>query len=538
MNADRFKLRFIAQSFWSLSIFGFYFKLKRKSMKKFLSILSILLFLFSQVAHSQKTNIKWGQTEKGSNQKGLNEAIGWHDGNYYTIRSKYIINLNKYVYTLEKSDKNLNLKFSKKLDYDVYYDYLNPILKEGKIITFGTKINNKDKKIELYSTTIDLSGNLIENKQLTSLKYQGRVIRNDLVSELYISKNKKYLGFSHARVDTDQNKMNLQILLFDLDEFSQIALAEKTFQLNEKADRATISDMLVTNDGIVSTVYGSYDVTLNSMRNDFSNPFMNSLIILDESGNLLPPIPLKTDDLLLSDVTLKMIKDKVFMTGFLLMLDNNRESTVGFFLGEVDLENNSIKNFNAFPYKKEFFETLGYKVKNSGKINFEGYFKLQLAETDAGDGFLLAHHRWKRGSDNPLFYEYEILAIPFDRTGKLGEVIVLPKKQGAFGRHRIGLGYFTFSKQNKLYLLYNDHVDNLMVNDLDKLKDEKNVNSNKVGTFIATLEAGKELKRKELFNYKEDEGYLVADKCFDGGDIITLNKGDGRAMTFGKLTIQ
>ena len=500
-------------------------------MKKILSIVPVFLFLFSQVALSQNTKIKWGQTEKGRNQKGVNEAIGWHDGYYYTIRSKYIMNLNKYVYTLEKSDKNLNLKFSKKLEYDFYNDYLDPILKNGEIVTFGAEINRNDKKVELYSTSIDLDGNLIENKLLASLDYQGRLFKHKLVSALYVSENKKYLGFSHAKGDFDHNKINLQTLLFDLDESSQITLAEESFPLNEKAYEVTLSDMLVSDDGVLSAVYGS------KIKNDLSNPFDNNLIIMDKSGTLLSPLPLKTDELLLNDISLKLIKDKVFMTGFLLKAENNRESTVGFFLGEVELENNSIKNFNAFPYTQDFFESLGYKVKNSGKIKFEGYFKLRLAETDEGNGFLLAHHLWQRGSDNPLYYEYEMLAIPFDRTGKLGEVIVLPKKQGYTGRHSIGMGYFTFSKQNKLYLLYNDHVDNLTVNDLDELKDEKNVNSNKVATFIATLESGKELKRKELFNYKEDEGYLVADKCYDGGDIITLNKGDGRAMTFGKLTL-
>ena len=311
-------------------------------MKKILSIVPVFLFLFSQVALSQNTKIKWGQTEKGRNQKGVNEAIGWHDGYYYTIRSKYIMNLNKYVYTLEESDKNLNLKFSKKLEYDFYNDYLDPILKNGEIVTFGAEINRNDKKVELYSTSIDLDGNLIENKLLASLDYQGRLFKHKLVSALYVSENKKYLGFSHAKGDFDHNKINLQTLLFDLDESSQITLAEESFPLNEKAYEVTLSDMLVSDDGVLSAVYGS------KIKNDLSNPFDNNLIIMDKSGTLLSPLPLKTDELLLNDISLKLIKDKVFMTGFLLKAENNRESTVGFFLGEVELENNSIKNFNAF----------------------------------------------------------------------------------------------------------------------------------------------------------------------------------------------
>ena len=79
---------------------------------------------------------------------------------------------------------------------------------------------------------------------------------------------------------------------------------------------------------------------------------------------------------------------------------------------------------------------------------------------------------------------------------------------------------------------------NLNVTDLDDLKSERNVNDNNIGTFMATIEEGKALKREVIATFKDDDGYLVADKCFAEKDLILLNLADGKKLKYGKLDIK
>jgi len=175
---------------------------------------------------------------------------------------------------------------------------------------------------------------------------------------------------------------------------------------------------------------------------------------------------------------------------------------------------------------------LGYKIKKDGRVKFKGSYDLEIITNQDGSGYLIADHVIRQEN---YYAGKESIVFPFDKEGQLnGDKVVLPKDQSGTE----GLGYFAFSRNNQLYILYNGVIKNLEINSLDDLKSMKKVDDNGSATLVATIENGEKLKREMLFSYKEQDGYLVYDKCFYDEKGILINIMDKKKLRYGKLNFE
>ncbi len=129
---------------------------------KYKTILTIftLIFTFS-TSIAQVAKLNWGPEEKGDRSYGSIDAVGWNQGNFYTMQTRMTSMAQRKFY-LEKLDKNLNLVYSKKLETKNYGPSFAKTI--GNQIYFF-QIRNKGmsmKEAEFYYNVYDLDANFIE----------------------------------------------------------------------------------------------------------------------------------------------------------------------------------------------------------------------------------------------------------------------------------------------------------------------------------------------------------------------------------------
>lgn len=496
-------------------------------MKTFL--ISLLILTFTSI-FAQNHKLKWGPEEKGERSYGAIDQLGWNQGSFYTIQSR-VNNIGKRKFYLEKIDENLKLVYSKKLETKNYGPSHAKII-ENQIYYF--QIRNKGlsmKEAEFYYNIYDLNGNFIKEvivKTIEGLNKWSQIGGY----RIYGSTKGDKIGFTLSEDNLKDGYLRLLNGVMDISDLNEVKVTSKTISVSEDAKQSLLYDAEITSNGSIVNILG--------YRDDYDAPYLYNLVTLKKDGKYSEPIPLKfEDDLYFDQIELKPIgSDKFIFTGFYLTEEKRKNLVKGFFIATFNTNTNEIETFSDFPYTEEFFKSLGYKIKNNGRVKFSGGFNLEIIMNNkSGSGYLIADHEYM---DSRFKIKAEAIILPFDSTGKLGDQMVLPKKQSSsIGTLSTigGSGYFAFCKNDKLYILYNGSSKNINILDLDDLKAEKSLDRKHSATIIATIEKSGELKREILFTYKERDGYLIPNKCSIKDDKILISINDKKKVRYGILEL-
>lgn len=487
-----------------------------------------LIILFSTSIYAQNNRLKWGPVEKGDRSTGGIEALGWNQGSFYTIQER----MNKMIqrkYYLEKLDKNLKLVYSKKLKVKNYGSSYAKII-NNQVYLF--QIRNKGlstKEVEFYYNVYDLDGNFIEEvivANIDGLKKWSQVFDHYWIND---SPDGNKIGFAITDVNYKDGYIRLINGVIETSNLSSAKITSKTISVPADINLSRMYHAKITNEGAIVSVLGYTD--------KIESPFLYNLITLDSEGDYKEPIPLKFDENVYF-TNIRLVpngKNKFLFSGYYLTKEKKKILYRGFFIASLNLTNNKIESFNNFAYTEEFFLSLGYKVRNNGKVKFTGTFDLEIIpRKKSGGGFLIADHSNFNGR---YWTTYESIIIPFDSSGEMGKNMVLPKQQSVDQGTKGGAGYFAFCKNDKLYMLYNGSIRNLGVNNLDDLKMEDKPDDKRSATIIATIERGKEIKREKLFTFKEKKGYLVPAKCYKDDNEILISIIDKKKVRYGTMEV-
>lgn len=496
-------------------------------------ITAIFLCIISASSFSQEAKINWGPTEKAEKSDGNLYALGWHDGHFYTFRSRYN-SMGQNIYYLEKVDKDLTLVFSKKLEMKDY-SFSYPVLNNDHLYLYQVKNEGISKKsMTIAYNKYNLEGDFVETIEIVNVDEVKKF--NQLTSRyIYaLSPDKKQLGITIVDNLLKEDQVKLFNVRISTENPSDYEVNSTSIKVSEEANGLSLSQLAIANSGSMVTCVGAAKRNYGSFGQ--VDPYLYRLVSWNSTKGYSEPLELKFDNVYFDKLTIKSIGKSFFMAGLLLTQTNNKESHNGFFLSQINIENNTIKSFSSFPYTTEFFESLGYKVKSSGKIKFDGSFEIDIIPSEAGGGYLMAEHVDRNYQvTTPNKITYEVVSIPFDETGKFGKQSVLLKNQIAYNKQLNGIGYFAFSKGTDLYVIYNDHLKNLEAAEVDDLKAENKFADNSMGTLIAKLEKEGDFKREVLFTYKEQDGYLVPEKCSSKEGLTLIHIADGKEVRYGTL---
>lgn len=493
-----------------------------------LSCLTIALILSFSI-QAQNAKIKWGPEGKGDRNYGPIDVLGWNQGNFYTMHRK-MSSMGKYRYYLERLDENLKLVYSTKLDNKNYAPSFAKII-DDHIYFF--QMRNKGlsmKEVELYYNVYDLKGNLLREEVLTTI--EGLHKWNQLVDPYIIddSPDGSKIGFVLTNEHRKEGYVKIINGLIEVNDLSKVEIHSTQMQIPEKPSSTSLFDMLVSNNGGIVNYYG--------YKEEYEDPFTSSFLLLGADGKYKEAISLKSKEgIYLGNIIIEPIGDSDYMfSGVIISKDGKNSLASGFFLSKLDLEAGQITSMSSFPYTEEFFQSLGYKVKDDGRIKFEGRYDLQIVPNEeSGGGYLIADHYVYANVDA---LTEEALIIPFDNEGELGETIVLAKSQRMGHSENFGLGYFAFVQSDILHMIYSDDIENLNITGLGNVETMKDLRKKSSVAVLTTIDETGKIKKEKLFSYKEQGGFLVPEKCDYSTDKILLSIIDKKKVKYGNLIIE
>lgn len=492
-----------------------------------LTITFSLLLTFNTQA--QNANINWGPEGKGDRNYGPIDALGWNQGNFYTMHRK-MSSMGKYRYYLEKLDKNLTLVYSKKLDNKNYAPSFAKII-DNNIYFF--QMRNKGlsmKEVEIYYNVYDFEGNLLREEVLTTI--DGLEKWSQMVDPYIIddSEDGSKIGFVLTNEHRKEGYVKIINGLIDVNDLNNVKIHTTQLSIPEKPVGTNLSNMVVSNNGEIVNTYG--------FQEEYEDPYTYRFLLLGTDGKYKEPISLKSkEDIYLGNIIMEPSGDSDYMFSGMIISKNGKDVlSNGFFLSKLDVETGEITSMSSFPYTEEFFQSLGYKVKDDGRIKFEGHYKLQIVPNEeSGGGYLIADHYTHSNVDR---LTEEALIIPFDKAGELGKTIVLAKSQRIGNSEDFGLGYFAFVQNNNLHMVYSDDTENLNHNGLKEVEQMKDMRKKSSVAVLTIIDQQGKIQKEKLFSYKEQDGFLVPKKCDFSTENILLSIIDGKKVKYGTLNLE
>jgi len=461
---------------------------------KFCLFLALLISLSS---FSQK--IKWGTEAKSDKANGYTKTLGWYDDYLYTLE-KDAPTAFKYGGTkiVQKISKTLNvvstidIKLENILKIGSSFDQLYEDRLEFFTIEYPGKGLGALFEIHYY----ELNGGFIEKKTVAKLDDDELTVNNELSYTVHRSKDKK--NFSYLIIKAEGEIFDTYA--FEVINFDHLGENLNRFQFDVKSEQQ------------LSRIYiDSYSIDHNDNHVIWCSEYIEGkdeinirILVVNKNGETISDKSINNKELILNISVVKFNKKGNYYFAGMLEKQNGKDRVkVGFFLGNYNTDTYEIDKIVPYSYTEEFFDGIGYKVKNSGTIKFYGWYSLDVLIDESENGYLIANH--KRNSGERGYIYNEILVIPFLSDLTLGEIKVIPRSVVAYPPYLNGLSHYGFLRSNSLYLIYTDHKKNIDIKDIGKLKDVEPKDGN-ASIYLAEINMDEEVKRK-IISDKNEIGY-------------------------------
>lgn len=415
-------------------------------------------------------------------------------------------------------------------------EFLNAIESESEVIGFYFEENKKEGVMILYMNKISKND---------EAPVWDPILLNTFPSE------KKDNNFAYLAVSPDKSKAVLcymsaakkgdfkgsMVMTFDntgeriWDTDLELDFSNRTFQ---------ILDILIDNEANAYVGMVSYKVPGKNTRTD------EKLHMYEINSN---NINTRTEDISFGHITngrmLLSRNGDVCLGGY--YCTNPKENENGTYMVRFDTRYSSFKSVAHQNFPSNYKEKVVSKLFSSTVTNQSCYVKAdKLVEFDNNNVALIGEQRnITKVVDNKgmVTYNYFAKHIMFtlaDENGDIQEFKMFDKDQATasgnmvFSFEALGLSYYPFFKDNKLYMLFADNVDNFSGESGNTIK--MYMNNKHCTAMLVVDETGKESKQ-QVINSKVAKGRMFAPLSIedDGFVIIFLDK---KGAKISKLTVE
>lgn len=490
--------------------------------------ISFLILITSLPNTTNAQSIIWGTAAKANKATGWVYSLGWHEGSYYTIEMEKAGSMKMGgKLRFEKLSNNMSLGFSKVLDVGMTaFSEAEFQIVDGELKIYSLQ-GQAFKDIFIYCDTYSLNGVKKNRKEVT--KVPKRKCSNSYYTsnEFSFSPNKKHVVWSSICTDDKLNKYEFSSLIFDANG-ENLKRINTEFSVEGKLSNVYFNQLEIDNSG--HTII-SYNVSQTKPTENYSK-----LLILNNEGEIVLDKKLDFDEFFLGRIKLELSKNsEVYMTGLLGTTVDGKSSYGGFFMAKLNATTYELDKFQSFPYSEEFFLSLGYKIKKDGRVKFYGSYSLDIILNDNGGGFLVANH--KQGYKSTGTTDKELVVLPFSSELVMESPMVVPRSLNSYPPLLNGLGYLGFCKNDKLYLVYTDHVKNINNQSFEDIEAADNPKDSKAAIYIATVESGTSVKRKIIARENKIKGYLIPRKSNADQDNIVISVGNKANVLYGRIKL-
>lgn len=499
-------------------------------------IIYFLTFLFCLPGvRAQEVDFKWGKVDKISKTTASPEILGIRNGKTYLLKADKPKDLGTYYITaIELDDLNSETKIElgKILPKDVASNsiYGAYLIKDNIVIVSTTK--NK----ELIGSIIDLNGKLVKGKinidraDAKDKEFDGFSVELSPDESVILGyrktkgKDKKSTGFVFSTFNPEIKRLNSTKVELPYDE-----------------DNIEIGKVRIDNS---SNVYIVANLTIEGKRKKFD--VIKSVLLhlpMDKQKPELNEVALPLEKRLATSMSFLVLNDKIVITG-MYASSAEAEFLEGVFYTELSKSSLEVMNSSYQKFKPGLQTRKAVSNKFENKPGF-GYKLQEIIIEDSKEKLLLFENRYVTFSSdskgnvskytyaldfivvkldaenklewNTMVYKNQTLGVPYSTVAGIGPLAISINVYRYYRKFESVVGYCSIYKNGKLYLVFNDHNDNMK----SKNAEEVYNNSKKSYSAMVSLDAktGK-WEKKPLFKSKESQRMLAPDNSM----VISENK--------------
>ncbi len=447
-------------------------------MKIRLFFLMLTCSCFCMTTYAQKLNIQWGKKHRVPTQASLQKVIGATGKGVYALRYNGGDLLERGFHELEAYSTDMNLQFVKKIDPQIGKKRARLIgedafLVGNRILFLSSYFHSDIDEQRVYAHWINEQGKFEgKHKIVSSIKTKTRLDVGDFYFDF--SPDSSYMvilykDFLHkgrmesihlSVVDRDMNKVWSKKYNMP---YKKERVDPHAFVVDEAAN-VYLTAKLDHKDGIL------FDPPFNAQPDYFFTIFS-----FFNSGKNVKEYRLTNDDTFITDLFIKASKEGVSGAGFYTERRVfNAKGTV-FFRINPDTDNTQAVVTGKSPFDLRFIRQFedDIKVKRQGELN---NFKIaDLVLRGDGGVVVIAEQQYVqeqvagppsgRGRPVHISYDYhfhDVILINLNPDGAIAWATKVPKRQITVDDEGFYSSVALAVVRDKLYLIYNDHIKNLL----------------------------------------------------------------------------
>ena len=498
------------------------------------------LFAVSYMAVGPTYQINWGQQEKAGGKMASYMPLGWNNGHFYTLQMEgkdgRLIKLDSKMNIA--SQKEL-ITGQKKFEADVVY------LRNNKIIHLTSDFENKEKRNYVRATQFSMDGKpeSIKWKKVISVPVERNTDRADF--QYFFSQDSSKLMTIHEHGVKGKDLSKISINVIDSETFEEIWNA--TTELKYIYKDVYILTAAVSNSGEVMLV-----ATIKNDEGKRLEKYSTNIFSFPNKNKEYEEQVLKLEDKYLSSAKISYKKDgKAVMTGFYNLLKNGMDKGLaGAFLVNIDPSNLNDININTEGMDGKTLASITPSGALAAMFNLDQLNAYQIEEFEFkpdGSGYVVAEQRFMRETESGntvrrTYYFNHLIIYRFNSDLEIEWFSTIPKQQVTsisvpklaffyyFPKSAVRLAYkynsfISTSKDDKIYIMYNDHKNNGNARTLKETKSMSNKNT--ALASLVTIDPKGTWDKEAVFSGK-DLGVILETsssyKGLNGGFLLSGEK--------------
>lgn len=512
----------------------------------------LLLFAICTV-QAQGYDLQWGVASKSTSADAVYAPLGWHDGNYYTLKYDGGDGF------LVKFDANLTFKSEAELiTGEKKFEAEMISMRNGKLLIMNSEYEKEQSATLVKAWIFTSEGKPTSTKAKVVAKFAVEKSRESeaVTYRLSADSSKILMTMDHNMPNKESAKFSVAVLNYE--NLEKLWATSSTVDY-EDTDFGLLSSAVDNNGNVISlaVVKGGEGKKLAA--------YSTRAIVFSGTSGKFDDREIKIDNKYISSAFIRFGNDnKLLVSGFYNTLNNKGKSQgiEGAFIASTavdDLVSLDLQLMEVTPTLRASITHKGWL--SSDDIN--AYEIRDIRQHADGSGYVIAEQRaiYRDISGNQEIRTYSfnhMIIYTFDNTMNIQWITAVPKLQSTTKSAPIlGIGpvaIYTWTnaltrmcyKYNSyqdiyingtLYLLYNDHRDNGNARSNDECKNM--VNKDKANGVIVAVGPDGKWEKSTLFAGKETDVILESSSCFPMpgvGFVISAEK--GKDLQLGTLNIK
>jgi len=502
-----------------------------------------------ETAFSQTASITWGPILREPKSSSTTGIIGNGQTGFYTLRSDMsrvsIFNPNAQAIVLERYDKGNRLVFSKELiipapaNVNGKFKFENLYYLDGQLILFSSFLNKDSGRNTAFANKVSPTGE-VDNKMVEVASFGDATKRNSGDFAFILSNDSsKVLVFENLPDDRKENeKFQFSVLDKELN-----VVAHKSVTLPQLDKDTGLTDWQVDNDGNVYVLLSTQK--RREERNRKEQKYTYRIFAYFRAEDEIKEYEINIPGKFITDLTFSLDKTRnLIVAGF--YADDKKMRASGTFFLKVDHESKNVLTQSVKDFSKEFLQMFMSKTRakdeNAGVANMR-LGKLIIRED--GGVIMVAEQAYSYVVQNQTQYgttytyhyvNNDIVFVNINPSGEIDWISRVPKKQHTVNDLGQYSSYSVSVMKDKIYLIYNDHVKNIGIQESRKQKVMSK--PHKAVTMLVALDNTGNFQKQALFLAREKKTIVRPSFYLQDDKSVIIYSETGRDYRFGNISFE